>query len=74
MLSIKKPLFEREIYSDGLSFDLLFEGYTVPRHSLTSSEVLIPTYGAELELERSTTPHVFGREHYCEVVKTSPGN
>ena len=65
-------MFHWELYSDGLSFDLLFEGYTLPRRSLTSSVVETPNIGAEFELERSTTPHVFGREHYCEVVKTSP--
>ena len=61
-----------KVYSDGLSFDLLFEGYTLPRSNM---EGIIGTkiYGAVLELERITSPHVFGREQYCEVVKTSPG-
>ena len=47
-------------YNDGLSFDLLFEGYTSPRSCALrdNSGVL----GAALELDRSTSPNIFGRE------------
>ena len=60
------------IYNDGLSFDLLFEGYTRPRSCAVTDRISF-VLGAALELERSTSPYIFGREQYCEVVKTSPG-
>ena len=62
-------IFGRERYSDGLGFDLLFEGYSLPRNSDPVSSIRL---GAIREFERSTSPHIYGREQYCEVVKTSP--
>ena len=61
---------EHKEKTDGLSFDLLFEGYTMPKSTLSSFE---PVLGAVLELEQKTSPIINGKEQYCEVIKSTPG-
>ena len=58
--SATKEQVGKKIYKDGLSFDLLFEGYTMPRSSYESSPS--PVLGAVLELDRSIYPMISGRK------------